>query len=167
LAKWFDGNYPERMNSVELRLYCGNADLTAALPVRNARWVLKQAACLASIVLSALVLAAFAYQVAAEQKLHRAAVAGMHEASLPGATSGSVEGVVRRRLAHRGDALGTARLLLAINGAPIRGRIPHGFEESLSLSLIVAADEFMPRWIRCLAGGSTIRIDIQQPRRVR
>ena len=66
--------------------------------VRGVGWVLRWAAAIAVFGVAGIVLLDFACRLGAEQALARAATAGLREASLPRATSRSVEQSIRGEL---------------------------------------------------------------------
>src|SRR3972149_1143722 len=104
------------MGAPTFELFRGDDCRCQPVPVRGVGWVLRWAAALTVLAASAAILLAFAYQLAAERALAGAAAAGLREASLPRATSGSVEAVVRRQLAGRFDVHRATTVELLQNG---------------------------------------------------
>jgi hypothetical protein len=128
------------MNTPALLLFhgddcAGNDCAGDALPVRGVGWVLRWAVVTAVLAVSAMVLTAFAYQLAAEQALARAAQAGLREAALPRATNASVEAAVRRRLADSSAFERATQVRLAKVG------------DRTSVSLSVPSAAVLPRWL--------------------
>jgi hypothetical protein len=149
------------MDSPALHLYHADARVVGELPTRGVGWVLRWAAASAVFVLTLALIAAFAFQLSAEAVMRRAASAGLREAALPRATSGSVAAVVRRQLAARPKLMRGAQLQLEANGVPIRGVIPRSEASQLSLSLTVPASNALPRSLAPLVGDSTIRVQAE------
>jgi hypothetical protein len=121
-------------------------------PRRGTGWVLKWFAALAVFFYSTTVLLEFAYCVAAEQLLLRAARAGVLEATLPRATVRSVEQSVWRRLEGRVGSRGEVRLMLLDNGVPVGKKLRPQGGDRLSLSLAMPPRAMMPGWLRTLSG---------------
>jgi hypothetical protein len=123
------------MDATALQLFRGDDSVAPPLPVRGVGWVLRWAGVLAVLAAAAMILVAFAYQLAAERTLARAAAAGLREASLPRATEQTVEAAIRRRLADS-RAFGRAtRVSLAKAG------------DRISVGLAVPVLAIVPRWL--------------------
>jgi hypothetical protein len=123
------------MDAPALQIFSGDDCALAPLPVRGVGWVLRWAASLAVLAGAATILVVFAYQVAAERTLVRAANAGLREAALPRATHASVEAAIRRRLA---GAMSLDRATHVIVSSA-------GNRASVHLAVPVAA--VLPRWL--------------------
>jgi hypothetical protein len=116
-------------------------------PVRGVRWVLAWAAALAVLGWAAAILFAFAYQLAAEQSLTRAATAGLREATCERATRRTVEQTIRRRLTEHGYPDHYVSVALERNGAPVRGVVRPAAGDRLSVSLAVPIVDVLPGWL--------------------
>ncbi len=123
------------MDAPALQIFSGDDCALAPLPVRGVGWVLRWAASLAVLAIATMVLVAFAYQMAAERALVRAATAGLREAALPRATNASVEAAIRRRLAGTTSLDGATRMSVAKAG------------NRLSVRLAVPVAAIMPHWL--------------------
>src|SRR5262245_3757552 len=86
--------------------------------VRGIGWVLKWSGALGVLFVAGGMLIQFAYCLAAEQALTRAARAGVLEATLPRASSASVRRVVEQRLAAYPSLAGRLQLHMLQNGGP-------------------------------------------------
>ncbi len=133
------------MDAPALELFRADDCPVDELPVRGVGWVLRWAATLAILCVSAVILTAFAYQLAAEQALRRAATAGLREAALPRATSQTVEAVVRRQLIGHCVLSGATTVLLERNGASVKGVVGPQSGDQLSIALTAPADAALPR----------------------
>ena len=133
--------------------WAGNDCAGDALPVRGVGWVLRWAAVAVVLAVSAMVLTGFAYQLAAEQALARAAQAGLREAALPRATNASVEAAVRRRLADGFGLERATQVTLARAG------------ERLAIRLSVPTVAALPRWLPAgfWSDGAQIEVRKEQP----
>ena len=120
------------------------------LPVRGVGWVLQWAATLAVLYVSAVILTAFAYQLAAEQALARAAAAGLREAALPRATSRSVDAVVRHQLASHFALDRATTISLERNGSPVKGVVGPRPGDQLSIALSAPSGAALPRLLGAL-----------------
>ena len=136
------------MDASALQLYRGEEIGADFLPVRGVGWVLRWAAVVAVLGASAAILAGFAYQLAAERLLQRAAAAGMREAVLPRATSHSVEAAVRCQLAsHRGLERATS-IALERNGWHVSGVVRPQHGDRISVALSTPAVASLPDWLQ-------------------
>jgi hypothetical protein len=117
---------------------------------RGVGWVLQWSAALAALVTAAALLLQFAYCLAGELVLTRAARAGVREAILPRATYRTVAHTIERRL-QKTTHLGRVRLTLLQNGAQVRGALHVRGGDRLAVLLAVPADDMLPRWLRPLA----------------
>ncbi len=115
--------------------------------MRGVGWVLRWAATLAVLAVSAVILLTFAYQLAAERTLARAAAAGLREATLPRANSRSVETVVRHHLVGCFDLHRATTIELQQNGSPVKGVVRPQSGDQLSLTLSVSPAASLPRWL--------------------
>lgn len=115
--------------------------------------MLRWAATLMVLAVSAVILIVFGYQLAAERALARAAAAGLREAALPRATNQSVEAVVRRSLAGTMALDRATRVSLANAG----GR--------RSIGLAVPLGAVLPRWLFVIAGSDSgeIKYRVDEP----
>jgi hypothetical protein len=119
--------------------------------VRGVVWVLRWAAAIAVLCAATVLLLNFAYRVAAEQALARAAAAGIREASLPRATNHTVEQTIRRELGgcfRLGSATGIA---LRSAGKPVKGFIGERIDERFTITLSVPADAALPNWLQAFS----------------
>jgi hypothetical protein len=128
----------------------GVVDASQREPALGVAWVVRWAAAMATLALSAGVLAEFGFALAAEQMLARAARAGVLEATLPRATRRSVEQAVWRRL--QGANLSTAALSLTLkqNGMPISGKLLSRSGDQFSITLALPTSAVRPAWIRAI-----------------
>jgi hypothetical protein len=109
---------------------------------RDARWVLKWAAAIAVIMLTAGILIDFGTALAAERALRRAAEAGIVEATLPRATRQSVLATIERRLPRSSVDPRQLNFTLLDEGQPVLGRIRP--REGDRLSIILSANVTSP-----------------------
>jgi hypothetical protein len=121
------------------------------LPTRGVAWVLRWAAALAVVTYSAVVLAEFAYCLAAEHAMARAARAGAVEATLPRATRHSVTATIKRRLVSSPGLFAQMRLVVEQNGALLSGQIHPRPGDRLSVTLTAPAGAALPAWFRPLS----------------
>jgi hypothetical protein len=128
--------------------------------------VLRWAATLAVLGMSAVILLAFAYQLAAERALAEAAAAGLREATLPRATSRSVENTVRRHLTRLLALDRATTVLLEHNGAPRKGAVRPQSGDQLSLTLSAPTAAVLPRWLPILSWGEHAAIKFRIDHRV-
>jgi hypothetical protein len=119
-------------------------------PTRGIGWVLRWAAATAVLCYATAVLTEFAYSLAAEQLLARAARAGVLEATLPRATADSVEQSVWRRLAAYVASQGEVKLVLLDNGVGVSKAFHPRGGDHLLLVLAMPAQALMPNWLRSL-----------------
>jgi hypothetical protein len=138
------------MDAPALQLFRGDDCKREPLPVRGVGWVLRWAATLAVLAVSAVILLTFVYQLAGERTLARAASAGLREAALPRATSRSVETVVRHHLAGRFDLHRATTIELQQNGSPVKGVVRPQSGDQLLLTLAAPARAALPAWLRAL-----------------
>jgi hypothetical protein len=119
-------------------------------PTRGVGWVLRWSTALVALCYSTIVLTEFAYCLAAEQILARAARAGVLEATLPRASVRSVEQSVWRRLEGREVTQGEVKISLLQNGVVVSKKLrPRGGDE-FSIRLVMPAQAMMPGWLRTL-----------------
>ena len=93
------------------------------------------------------VLTEFAYSLAAEHTLARAARAGALEATLPRATLRSVGDTVRRRLAERTSWAEHLTFAVHQNGAAVGGTIHAAGGDQMTVTLAVPVRAVLPRWL--------------------
>jgi hypothetical protein len=117
-------------------------------PSRGVLWVLRWAAALAVLFFSCGVLAEFAYCLAAEHTVVRAARAGALEATLPRATAISVNKSVAQRLAAYSSTRGQMRIVIQQNGKPILGRMKVQPGDRISVNVAVPGTAVLPRWLQ-------------------
>ncbi|MGE3641065.1 MAG: hypothetical protein AB7G28_21095 [Pirellulales bacterium] len=151
------------MDAPAFHIYRGDTATAQHLPLRGIGWVLRWAAAMAVFGFTLLVLAAFAFQLSAEQALRTAARAGLREAGLPRSTRESVAAVIRQHLAARPRLMRATQLQLHVNGSPVVGPVAHDTDKRLSLSLSAPASLAVPRWLSLFSGDSTIRAQADQP----
>jgi hypothetical protein len=138
---------------------------------RGVVWVLRWCATFAVLFFSACTLMEFAYCLAAERTLVRAARAGALEATLPRATSRTVAETIERRLtAYRGIAA-QMQLVFEQNDLPLGRRFGPQPGDRLSVSLMVPVRSVLPRWLQCVnfwrdAAYIRVRAERQMPGRV-
>jgi len=135
------------MDAPTLQLFRGDDCAGEPLPVRGVGWVLRWAATLAVLAVSAVILTVFAYQLSAEQALARAATAGLREATLPRATSGSVEAVVQHQLANHFALQRATTILLERNGSPVKGVVRPQLGDQFSVTLSAPTRAAQPSWL--------------------
>jgi len=135
------------MDETALQLFRGDDSAALPVPVRGVGWVLKWAGVLAVLAAAAVILVAFACQLAAERALARAAAAGLREASLPRATEQTVEAAIRRRLADSRTLGRATQVSLAKAG------------DRISVGLAVPVAAILPRWLPAVSwyDGAEIR----------
>jgi hypothetical protein len=125
-----------------------NVAPTHALPVRGVGWVLTWAAALGVLAVSASILTDFAYCLAAEHALARAARAGALEATLPRATTSSVVESVKRRLVGYSLPSGALHISIMQNGQPVRGRLEMGGDDEFSVAVSLSTNAVVPNWLQ-------------------
>jgi len=153
------------MDAPALELFRAEDCPVDELPVRGVGWVLRWAATLAILCLSATILATFACQLVAEQALVRAASAGLREAALPRATSRTVDAVVRRRLASRFALSRATTIVLERNGSRVTGVVGPRKGDQLSVALSAPVDAVLPRLVGELIPWQHARIAARVERR--
>lgn len=117
---------------------------------RGMVWVFKWAAASAVLFYSFAVLTEFAYSLAAEQLLVRAARAGVLEATLPRATMHSVEQSVWRRLDGDVGSHSDVKIALLQNGTWVSRKLQPHDGGRLALAVTMPARALMPAWLRTL-----------------
>jgi hypothetical protein len=115
---------------------------------RGILWVLRWAAALAVLSFSCGVLTEFAFCLAAEHTVNRAARAGALEATLPRATSKSIAESVMRCLAGYHNASRQTRLVIEQNGKPILGRLIVQPNDRISVHVAVPGNAVLPGWLQ-------------------
>jgi hypothetical protein len=110
------------------------------------RWT----AAFAVLFVSGSVLAEFAYCVAAEHTVARAARAGALEATLPRATAKSITASITRRLTGFPDAAGRTRLVIHRNGRPVLSRMIVQPSDRISVHVTVPSTAVLPRWLQAV-----------------
>jgi hypothetical protein len=110
--------------------------------------VLGWAAGLATLVVASSLLVEFAYGIAAERALLRAARAGALEAALPRATRATIESTILRRLTDYPTVARSLRLGVHQNGAPTRGAILLHHGDRVLVTLTAPRDAASPSWIQ-------------------
>jgi hypothetical protein len=121
-----------------------------ATPTRGVGWVLRWAAAVGVLFYATTVLVEFAYCVAAEQLLARAARAGALEATLPRATVRTIEQTVWRRLEGRELTRTDLKFALLQNGRWVVKRLRPSGGDQFVVSLTMPAQAVMPGWLRAL-----------------
>jgi hypothetical protein len=154
------------MDAPALQIFRGDDCAGERLPVRGVGWVLRWAATLAVLAVSALILVAFAYQLAAERALARAAAAGLREATCERATNRSVEAVVRRQLAGRFDLHRATTIELQQNGSRVRGALRPQGGDRLSITLSAPAIAALPRWLQIVSWNERAEITQRADQRI-
>jgi hypothetical protein len=119
--------------------------------MRGVGWVLRWTAAVAVLWVAGCVLAEFAYCLAAEHTLIRAARAGALEATLPRASFRSVGDTVERRLVRR--ASWTEQLTLSVhrNGAAVGGAIQAAGGDRMAVTLAVPVRAVVPQWLSSIS----------------
>ena len=112
--------------------------------------MLRWAAALAVLSFSCGVLAEFAFCLAAEHTVNRAARAGALEATLPRATSKSIAESVMQRLAGYPSTSRQTRLVIEQNGKPILGRLIVQPNDRISVHVAVPGTAVLPGWLQRL-----------------
>lgn len=134
---------------------------------RGVAWVLRWAAASGVLFFSTAVLAEYAFCLAAELTLVRAARAGALEATLPRATQRSVAETVGRRLKSLPLATGRWRLAIRQNDQPILGPLTLRPGDRLTVSITIPRRGALPRWLSSLKfWGGNERIVTQAERRI-
>jgi hypothetical protein len=146
---------PTEPTSARLFSCFDNEDVSAgaknhAAATRGVLWVLRWAAAMAVLFVSGCVLAEFAWCLAAEHTVTRAAQAGALEATLPSASSKSITESVTRRLARFPDAKGQTQLVIHRDGRPILGRLIVRPDERISVHVTVPSTAVLPRWLQAV-----------------
>jgi hypothetical protein len=111
-------------------------------------WVLRWAAALAVLCFSGGVLAEFAFCLAAEHTVARAARAGALEATLPRATAASIRETVAHRLVRFPSAAAQTRLTIHLNGRPVLGRMIMRPGDRISVHVSLPNTAVLPRWLQ-------------------
>ncbi len=142
LLSHFDGDTTPAAAEIEI--------VPRVQPTRGIGWVLKWTAAAVVLFYSTTVLTEFAYSLAAEQLLVRAARAAVLEATLPRATVHSVEQLVLRRLGDAVASQGGVKLALLQNGVGVSKKLQPLGGDRLSISLAMPAQALMPDWLRTL-----------------
>jgi hypothetical protein len=119
-------------------------------PTRGIGWVIKWTVAAGVLLYSATVLVEFAYSLAAEQMLGRAARAAALEATLPRATLHSIEQSARRRLGDSAASRNDLKLALLQNGAWVSRRFQPRGGDRLTVTVTMPAQALMPNWLRSL-----------------
>lgn len=137
------------------------------VPIRGVGWVLRWAAASAVLWFSGCVLIEFAYLLAAEHTLLRAARAGALEATLPRATFQSVGETVKRRLANCAAWDQQLTLSLQRNGAAVGGTIRVAGGDRMGVTLALPFRAFLPNWLIAVSlGNSESQIEVRAERDV-
>ena len=119
-------------------------------PTRGILWVVKWSAAFSVLFVTSVTLIQFAYCVAAEQTLSRAARDGVLEATLPRATHQSIADTVERRLTRDSIPTGSLRIAMQQNGVPV-GRVYRPAEgDNLSITVSLPADAALPAWLQAI-----------------
>jgi hypothetical protein len=119
-----------------------------ALPTRGVRWVLIWAAAITVLFVAASVLIEFAYCLAAEHALIRAARAGAVEASLPRATYDSILQSIERGLARYSLPASGLRLSVEQNGRPIGSHFVARAGDQFSVAVSIPTSAAAPPWLQ-------------------
>jgi hypothetical protein len=120
-----------------------------SMPHRGVGWVLRWTAAIVVFWFASSVLVQFAYSLAAEHMLTRAARSAVLEATLPRATYESVRDTVERRLANRAWAKQTT-LSVQRNGTPIGGMTRAASGDRMDVTLSVPARAVVPPWLSAI-----------------
>ncbi len=136
---------------------------------RGVGWVVRWACVVGVLVWSASLLAEFGYALVAEQSLARAAQAGAVEATLPRATSHSIERVVGGRLEAAAIPRASTRIVLARNGSPVGGAFRPQPGDRVAVALSVPSAAVLPGWLQAMpwtgGGPITARAERELPSR--
>jgi hypothetical protein len=142
-------------------------DAGRSVPTRSVGWVLRWAAAIAVLSFAGCVLAEFAYCLAAEHTLTRAARAGAMEATLPRASVRSVGDTVKRRLVRRTAWAGRLTLSVHRNGAAVGGAIRAAGGDRITVTLAVPVRAVLPHWLSAIGLGSgEAQIEVRAEREV-
>jgi hypothetical protein len=114
---------------------------------RGILWVLRWAAAILVLSFSCGVLAEFAFCLAAEHTVARAARAGALEATLPRATTSSIRESVARRLTGYPTAVAKTRLVIYQNGRPLLGRLIARPGDRISVHVSLSSAAVLPSWL--------------------
>jgi len=120
------------------------------VPRRGIRWVLKWFAAIAVLCFAVSTLLEFAYVMAAEHTLARAARAGALEATLPRASLPSIREAVERRLTAYPSLAAQLRLTVENNRRPVRRAFRAREDDLLSVTLAAPTHAMIPGWLRTL-----------------
>jgi len=147
-----------------------DAEPSVANPCRSARgvgWVLRWAAALAVLIASLVILIDFAYTLAAEQTLARAARAAALEATLPHATLQSIVDTAERRMQDLDEDRGTWKIYVEQNGTPVRGVLRPQEGDRLTVTLAVPSQAVLPGWLHIASAWQSDRpIEARAERRM-
>jgi hypothetical protein len=116
-------------------------------PSRDVRWILKWAAAIAVVTVSASQLVAFAYVCVADRALNLAARAGAAESILPRATYQSIYAAVERRLADYPRLGSRLQMTVLQNGRPVGQRFRAREDDRISITISASASAMMPGWL--------------------
>ncbi|HEX2476204.1 MAG TPA: hypothetical protein VHK01_15745 [Lacipirellulaceae bacterium] len=145
---------------------CVNHDFGQSVRMRGVAWVLRWAVAIVVLCFTGCVLAEFAYSLAAELTLARAARAGALEATLPQATYRSVGETVRRRLAERASWAGQLKLAVQRNGAAVGGAMRAAGGDQMTVTLAVPLRTVLPRWLCAFSFRTASQIEVRAVRNV-
>lgn len=140
----------ESMPQFGVQSTTGQSSVYDGVPTRGVGWVLRWAAAGGVLLFSCAVLAEYAYCLAAELTLVRAARAGVLEATLPRATRQSVIDTIARRLRRFPHAKGQWQLAVLRNDVPVQGRIVAHPGDRLLISVMLPSRSVLPGWLRSL-----------------
>lgn len=115
--------------------------------IRDARWVLKWAAALATLGVAAATLLEFGCLMAAERALYVAARAGAMEATLPRATYQSVQAAVERHLSGYSRMHGQVQLTLLRDGQTVGKQLRADDGARFSIVVQAPASTAVPAWL--------------------
>lgn len=130
-----------------------DASLFSELPVarRGIPWVLGWTAAIAVVAVSVGAMTQFAYLVAAEHSLARAARAGATEATLPRATYQSVMAAIERRLISYPNLNDQLNVTITQNGSLVHQPYIHQTSgDEFSVALSASKNAAVPAWLRRL-----------------
>jgi hypothetical protein len=119
--------------------------------VRGVGWVMRWAAAIAMLGVAGIVLLDFAYRVAGEQALVRAAKAGVRETAMPRATSRSVEQSICRALGELPPGCRSLRIVMTSGGKPWRGGRTADSAAAIVITLSLPVAEVIPDWLRVIS----------------
>jgi hypothetical protein len=154
LFRPFDGDVPGEA-----------AERASNPPPRGISWVLVRATAGAVLALSFVTLAEFAYCLAAELSLARAAKAAALEATLPRASLETICAAAKRRLAANVALASSANISLLQNGVPVGQRFQPQPGDRIAVTISAPKRAVQPYWLQVLCFSSLDQLMTMQAER--